>query len=48
LNKGALTLNATDKSALLNTTINELRSSATKLKAAQTDLSLKTSKLSEE
>jgi hypothetical protein len=40
--------NQTARDILYNTTINELRSSATLLKVAQTELSLKTSTLSEE
>jgi hypothetical protein len=40
--------NKTAKDLLYNTTINELRSSATLLKVAQTDLSLKTSSLSDD
>jgi hypothetical protein len=46
LNNDYLVLNQTEKDALLNVTIAELRKSATELKIAQTDLSLKTAKLS--
>jgi len=46
LNNDYLDLTTVEKGLLLNTTIDELRQSATELKVAQTDLSLKTSKLS--
>ena len=48
LNNNTLDLNASAKETLLNTTLRELRSSAANLKEAQTDLSQKTSKLSQE
>jgi hypothetical protein len=46
LNNQTLDLNITEQATLRNITISELRNSATELKVAQTDLSLKTSKLS--
>jgi len=46
LNNKSLDLNSTEEETLRLTTISELRKSATELKVAQTDLSLKTASLS--
>lgn len=48
LNNDYLVVNSSEKVQLLNTTISELRNSATALKVAQTDLSLKTATLSDD
>ena len=46
-NNDYLFLNQTEKDQLYNVTIAELRNSATELKLAQTDLSLKTASMTE-
>ena len=46
-NNDYLFLNQTEKDQLYNVTISELRNSATELKLAQTDLSLKTASMTD-